>query len=144
MPRHVRAPCAHRQEVKIILYSIWYHQTYRCDGTRVCMIQFWPPDDEHLCSKHVEAWNKLIIIFSASSFLPGSWFLQLNIKINIEALNKLILKQNCTSSCLNTKINIRQKVCNKSVTIIYYAVLKVPFSFPSSSSASSSRYLVLK
>jgi len=25
-----RAPCAHRQEVKIVLYSIWYHQTCRC------------------------------------------------------------------------------------------------------------------
>jgi len=24
-----RAPCAHRQEVKILLYSIWYHHTYR-------------------------------------------------------------------------------------------------------------------
>ena len=24
-----RAPCAHRQEVKIVLYSIWYHHTYR-------------------------------------------------------------------------------------------------------------------
>jgi len=21
-------------------------------------MQFWPPDDEHLCSKHVEIWNK--------------------------------------------------------------------------------------
>ena len=21
-------------------------------------LQFWPPDDEHMCSKHVEAWNK--------------------------------------------------------------------------------------
>ena len=26
-------------------------------------------DDEHMCSKHVEAWNKLIIKFSASSWL---------------------------------------------------------------------------
>ena len=26
-----------------------------------------PPDDEQLCSKHVEARNKLIIKFSASS-----------------------------------------------------------------------------
>jgi len=34
-----RAPCAHRQEVKIVLYSLWYHHTYRCTG----------------CSKHVEA-----------------------------------------------------------------------------------------
>ena len=26
-----RAPCAHRQEVKIVLYTLWYHHTYRCD-----------------------------------------------------------------------------------------------------------------
>ena len=37
---------------------IWYHHTYRCDDTRGCVMQFWPPDDEHMCSKHVEAWNK--------------------------------------------------------------------------------------
>ena len=30
-----RAPCAHRQEVKIVLHSLWYHQTYRCDD-RLC------------------------------------------------------------------------------------------------------------
>ena len=34
-----------------------------------CIVQFWPPDDEHMYSKHVEAWNKLIIKFSASSWL---------------------------------------------------------------------------
>jgi len=22
--------------------------TYRCDDTRGCIIQFWPPDDEHM------------------------------------------------------------------------------------------------
>ena len=43
--------------------------TYRCDDTRDCIIQFCPPDDEHICSKHVEAWNKLIIKFGASSWL---------------------------------------------------------------------------
>ena len=32
--------------------------TYRCDDTRGCVMQFWHPDDEHMCSKHVEAWNK--------------------------------------------------------------------------------------
>jgi len=32
--------------------------TYRSDDTRGCVMQFWPPDDEHMCSKHVEAWNK--------------------------------------------------------------------------------------
>ena len=57
------------RRAKIVLYSLWYHHTYRCDDTRDCIVQFWPPDDEHLCSKHAEAWNKLIIKFSASSWL---------------------------------------------------------------------------
>ena len=35
-----RAPCAHRQEVKIVLYSLWYHQSYRCGDARGCIIQF--------------------------------------------------------------------------------------------------------
>ena len=25
------------------------------DDTRDCIVQFWPPDDEHMFSKHVEA-----------------------------------------------------------------------------------------
>jgi len=29
--------------------------TYMCDDTRDCIIQFCPPDDEHMGSKHVEA-----------------------------------------------------------------------------------------
>ena len=37
---------------------LWYHHTYMCDDTRGCVMQFWPPDDKHMCSKHVEAWNK--------------------------------------------------------------------------------------
>ena len=75
MPLYVSSTCAHRQEGKIVLYSLWYHHTYRwqslaqvhgtatyrCDDTRDCIVQFWPPDDEHMCSKHVKAWNKLII-----------------------------------------------------------------------------------
>ena len=71
MPLHVSSTRAHRQEVKIVLYSLWYHHTYRwpscarverrllfhrmhetatyrCDDTRGCIIQFLPPDDEHL------------------------------------------------------------------------------------------------
>ena len=29
--------------------------TYRCDDTRGFIVQFWLPDDKHVCSKHVEA-----------------------------------------------------------------------------------------
>jgi len=60
MPLHVSSTCAHHQEVKITLHSLWYHHTYRCD-TRGCVMQFWLPDDEYMCSKHVEAGNKLIV-----------------------------------------------------------------------------------
>ena len=35
-----RGPCAHRQEVKLLLYSLWYYHTYMCDNTRGCIIQF--------------------------------------------------------------------------------------------------------
>ena len=29
MPLHVLSKCAHRQGIKIVLYSLWYHHTYR-------------------------------------------------------------------------------------------------------------------
>jgi len=51
--------------------------TYKCDDTRGCIIQFWPPHDEHVCSKHVEAWNKLIV---KQKFCASSWLIT---KINI-------------------------------------------------------------
>jgi len=70
MPVHVSSTCAHHQYVKL---SQLVHgtATYMCDDTRGCVMQFWPPDDEHMCSKHVEAWNKLIVKqkFCASSRL---------------------------------------------------------------------------
>jgi len=46
--------------------------TYRCDDTRGCVMQFWPPDDEHMCSKHVEAWNKIIV---KQKFCASSWLI---------------------------------------------------------------------
>ena len=50
------------------------HQTAtcRCDDTRGCVMQFWPPGDEHMCSKHVETWNKLIV---KQKFCASSWLI---------------------------------------------------------------------
>ena len=42
MPLHVSSTCVHRQEVKIVLYSLWYHHTYR-----------WPSRAQVLCIKLV-------------------------------------------------------------------------------------------
>ena len=39
-------------------FKISLFHAYRCDDTRGCVMQFRPPDDEHMCSKHVEASNK--------------------------------------------------------------------------------------
>jgi len=57
--------------------------TYRCDDTRGCVMQFWPPDDEHMCSKHVEAWNKLIV---QQKFCASSWLIT---EINDSCINML-------------------------------------------------------
>ena len=46
--------------------------TYRCDDTRGCVMQFWPPDDEHMCSKHVEERNKLTV---KQKFCASSWLI---------------------------------------------------------------------
>ena len=69
-------------------FYFWYHHTYRCDDTRSCVMQFWPPDDEHMCSKHVEAWNKT---YCETQFCASSW---LNTEINI-----LRCAVNRTSKC---------------------------------------------
>ena len=53
----------------VLSQSVHGTATYRCDDTRECIIKFCRPDDEHMCSKHVEASKKLIIKFSASSWL---------------------------------------------------------------------------
>jgi len=57
--------------------------TYRFDDTRSCAMQIWPPDDEHMCSKHVEAWNKLIV---KQRFCESSWLFA-----EIKSLNVLTI-----------------------------------------------------
>ena len=114
MPLHVSSTCAHHQEVKIALHSLWYHHTYRwpscaqvdtvhetatymCDDTRGCVKQFWPPDDEHMCSKHVEAWNKLIL---KQKFRASSWLItEINIlRCTVSKTSKLPLIATCLSN----------------------------------------------
>jgi len=53
--------------------------TYRCDDIRGCVMQFWPPVDEHMCLKHVEAWNKLTV---KQKFCASSWLFT---EINMDA-----------------------------------------------------------
>ena len=51
--------------------------TYRVWRYQMLYNTIWPPDDEHMCSKHVEAWNKLTV---KQKFCASSWLIT---KINI-------------------------------------------------------------
>ena len=66
----------------------WYEHTYRCDDTRGCVMQFWPPGDEHMYSKHVEAWNKLTV---KQKFCASSWLIT---EINFSTDFRKILRSN--------------------------------------------------
>jgi len=41
MPLHVSNTCAHHQEVKIALHSLWYHHTETRDWSKITKIQFY-------------------------------------------------------------------------------------------------------
>ena len=133
MPLHVSSTYAHRQEAKIVLYNLWYHHTYRwpsraqvergvfsqpvhgtatymCDDTRGCIVQFWPPDDEHVCSKHVEAWNKLIIKFSVSSWLILTlWRRNYFFLILVHPVYKMLIIQEPNKLALWNKLQFEEK-----------------------------------
>jgi hypothetical protein len=38
MPLHVSSTCAYRQEVKILLYSLWYHHTETSEWSKITKI----------------------------------------------------------------------------------------------------------
>ena len=75
--------------------------TYRFDDTRGCVMQFWPPDDEHMYSKHVEAWNKLIV---KQKCCTSSWLLtEINILRCTVSKTSKFENDICKSSILYTK-----------------------------------------
>ena len=41
MPLHVSSTSAHRQEVKIVLYSLWYHYTETSEWSKITKIQLY-------------------------------------------------------------------------------------------------------
>jgi len=85
------------------------HQTatYRCDNTRGRVVQLWPTDDEHICSKHVEAWNKT---YCETNFCASIW---LNTEINI---------LRCTVSKTSKKIigNVSDKTAYRGCCLTGY------------------------
>jgi len=82
-----------RAHVLIIRRPKLQYTASRCDDTRDCVMQFWPPDDEHMCSKHVEAWNKLIV----KQLCTLSWLITEINNILCQHLCKIKISWNSTS-----------------------------------------------
>ena len=74
--------CTGWERTYVLSQPVHQTATYRCDDTRGCVMQFWPPDDEHMLSKHVEARNKLIV---KQKLCASSWLIT---EINVEFYSK--------------------------------------------------------
>ena len=60
-----RAQCAHRQEVKIVLYSLWYHHTETSEWSKITKITK-IYKYEHILVKH----KKRVTLSSTNNALP--------------------------------------------------------------------------
>ena len=93
-------------------HVLWYYHTYRCDDTRGCVMQFWPPDDELMCSKHVEAWNET---YCKTKFCAWSWLnTEINIlrcKVSLTSKNKIICE-----------VEIQRDITQMAPKFPYYSV----------------------
>jgi len=56
-----RAVCAHPQEVKIVLYSIWHHYTETSECSKIIKIQFY--NYEHVAVKFMREFYCYVLIF---------------------------------------------------------------------------------
>jgi len=97
--------------------------TYRCDDATECVMQFWPRDDEHMCSKHVEAWNKLIV---KQKFYASSWLISEINKPNTVASFSTIIKFDSLyyhtvflSHSIHLQLQLNTHKCNYNGTVIY-------------------------
>jgi hypothetical protein len=145
MPPHVSSTCAHHQEVKVALHTLWYRHTYRCDDTRGCVMQFWPPDDrcddtrgcvmqfwppDDRCddtrSRVMQFWPPDDRCDDTRGCVMQFWPPddEHMCSKHVEEWNKLIVKQKfCASSWLITEINILR--CTVSKTSKLPALFKV-------------------
>ena len=105
------------RETAVLSQPVHETATYRCDDTRGCVMQFWPHDDEHMCSKQVEAWNKLIV---KQKFCASSWLIT---EINIlRCTVRKTSKQKCIFTSRNTWSQYRPLSVIKYSLIIIWCV----------------------
>jgi len=75
MPLHVSSTCDHRQEVKIALHSLWYHQGEKSEWSKITKIQFYKY--EQIVVKFTHKFYYYFLIFIElyfSNFIPLTCF----------------------------------------------------------------------
>ena len=77
-----RASRAHRQEVKIVLYSLWYHHTYRWPSGALSSL--------NLCTGRPPTGVMIpeVVKYNFDLLTMSTWYSK-----HVEARNKLIVKQ---------------------------------------------------
>ena len=93
-------------------FTISLFHASTCFEHMCCVMQFWPPDDEHMCSKHVEAWNKLTV---KQKFCASSWLItEINILRCTVSKPSKKKKSSCGSNSIHgTWDNIQFTNCMK-------------------------------
>jgi len=129
-----RAPCAHHQEGRIVLYSLWYHHTYRwpshaqvergldqsslnlCTGQpciRVMIPEAVKYNSDLLmmstwCLKHAEAWNKT---YCKTKFCASSWLIvKINHIVENQSSNSPLWEHSTIINAAECKLHRRQRV----------------------------------
>ena len=76
MPLHVSSTCAYRQEVKIVLYSLWYHHTETSEWSKITKIQFYKY--EHIVVKFMCEFYYYVLILKELYFSNFSYLIILD------------------------------------------------------------------
>ena len=108
MPLHVWSTCANHQEVKIALHSFWYHHAYRWSSRFTISLFHASTCFEDMCSKHVEAGNKLVV---KQKFCASSWLItEINIlRCTVSKTSKFGIKSRARSQWSNFRIPVEDR-----------------------------------
>jgi len=72
MPLHVSSICAHHQEVKIALHSLWYHHTGTSEWSKITKIQFYKY--EQIVIKFIVNFTTIGIIITTEKFIHKFYY----------------------------------------------------------------------
>ena len=90
MPLHVSSTCAHRQEVKTVLYNLWYHHTETSERskvtkiTKITKIQFYTY--EHIVVKSTHKFYYYVLILIEFHFSNFSYFSNFRLLISFSVM----------------------------------------------------------